>query len=115
MAGIFGGADTGVNAETTTDILLECAFFQPLSITGRARSYGLRTDSSHRFERGVDPKVQFKAMERATTLLLAICGGQTGPVINQTAEAKLPADKKVTLRRNKLTQLVGMAFDDAEA
>ncbi len=114
MAGIFGGADTGVDAETTTDILLECAFFQPLSVTGRARSYGLRTDSSHRFERGVDPQVQFKAIERATSLLLAICGGQAGPVINQTAEDKLPAEKKVSLRREKLTRLVGMAFDDAE-
>lgn len=53
MAGIFGGDRTGVS-ETTTDILLECAFFAPLSITGRARAYGLHTDSSHRFERGVD-------------------------------------------------------------
>ncbi len=52
MAGIFGGDRTGVS-ETTTDILLECAFFAPLSITGRARAYGLHTDSSHRFERGV--------------------------------------------------------------
>jgi phenylalanyl-tRNA synthetase beta chain len=85
MAGIFGGADTGVYAETTTDIMLECAFFQPLSITGRARAYGLRTDSSHRFERGVDPQVQYKALERATALLLEICGGACGPVIDQSA------------------------------
>jgi phenylalanyl-tRNA synthetase beta chain len=62
MAGIFGGADTGVDAETTTDIMLECAFFQPLSITGRARVYGLRTDSSHRFERGVDPQINLLLM-----------------------------------------------------
>lgn len=114
MAGIFGGADTGVDAETTTDIMLECAFFQPLSITGRARAYGLRTDSSHRFERGVDPQVQYKAMERATALLLEICGGSCGPVIDQTAAEALPAVKTVALRREKLTRLVGMAFDDAE-
>jgi phenylalanyl-tRNA synthetase beta chain len=94
--------------------MLECAFFQPLSITGRARVYGLRTDSSHRFERGVDPQVQYKAIERATALLLEICGGACGPVIDQSAADELPATKTVTLRREKLTKLVGIAFDDAE-
>ncbi|MGL4459174.1 MAG: phenylalanine--tRNA ligase subunit beta, partial [Plesiomonas shigelloides] len=80
MAGIFGGEYSGVTAETK-DVLLECAFFSPLSITGRARAYGLHTDSSHRFERGVDYAVQNKAMERATALLLEICGGEAGPVV----------------------------------
>ena len=89
MAGIFGGDRTGVS-ETTTDILLECAFFAPLSITGRARAYGLHTDSSHRFERGVDPELQAKVMDRATRLLLDICGGEAGPVIEVKSDAHLP-------------------------
>ncbi|MBH8449064.1 phenylalanine--tRNA ligase subunit beta, partial [Pseudomonas aeruginosa] len=89
MGGIFGGEHSGVNGETQ-DVLLECAFFSPLSITGRARRHGLHTDASHRYERGVDPALQYKAMERATRLLLDICGGQAGPVIDVTHENELP-------------------------
>lgn len=62
MGGIFGGEHSGVNDETQ-NVLLECAFFSPLSITGRARRHGLHTDASHRYERGVDPALQYKAME----------------------------------------------------
>ena len=104
-----GGLATGVTAQTQ-DILLECAFFNPLSITGRARRYGLHTDSSHRFERGVDPQLQHKAMERATALLLEICGGAAGPVIEVLNDAHLPKVATVSLRRERLTRLVGMAF-----
>lgn len=107
MAGIFGGEATGVN-ENTRDVLLECAFFSPLSITGRARSYGLHTDSSHRFERGVDYQLQRKVMERATALLLAICGGEAGPVVEAVSEAHLPARNSITLRHGKLTRLLGI-------
>lgn len=78
MGGIFGGEHSGVNDETQ-NVLLECAFFSPLSITGRARRHGLHTDASHRYERGVDPALQHKAMERATRLLIDICGGEAGP------------------------------------
>lgn len=60
MGGIFGGEHSGVNDETQ-NVLLECAFFSPLSITGRARRHGLHTDASHRYERGVDPALQHKA------------------------------------------------------
>ena len=70
MAGIFGGQASGVDAETTKDVILEAAFFAPLAIAGRARQYGLHTDSSHRFERGVDFTLQRHAMERATALYL---------------------------------------------
>ncbi|MHA6964183.1 phenylalanine--tRNA ligase subunit beta [Zobellella denitrificans] len=107
MAGIFGGEATGVS-ENTRDVLLECAFFSPLSITGRARSYGLHTDSSHRFERGVDYRLQRKVMERATALLLAICGGEAGPVVEAVSEAHLPARNSITLRHGKLTRLLGI-------
>ena len=113
LAGIFGGLHSGVT-ESTANILLECAFFSPLAIKGRARSYGLTTDSSHRFERGVDYALQSRAMERASQLLLQICGGEAGPVIDVTSAADLPKAESITLRRDKLTRVVGMAFDDAE-
>ena len=106
MGGIFGGEHSGVNGETQ-DVLLECAFFSPLSITGRARRHGLHTDASHRYERGVDPALQYKAMERATRLLLDICGGQAGPVIDVTDENELPKRATITLRREKLDRLIG--------
>ncbi|KAB7695144.1 phenylalanine--tRNA ligase subunit beta [Plesiomonas shigelloides] len=111
MAGIFGGEYSGVTAETK-DVLLECAFFSPLSITGRARAYGLHTDSSHRFERGVDYAVQNKAMERATALLLEICGGEAGPVVDVTSAAHLPQAATITLRRSKLDSLIGYHVED---
>ncbi|MGL4714825.1 MAG: phenylalanine--tRNA ligase subunit beta, partial [Aeromonas sp.] len=113
MAGIFGGNRTGVS-ETTTDILLECAFFAPLSITGRARAYGLHTDSSHRFERGVDPELQAKVMDRATRLLLDICGGEAGPVIEVKSDAHLPKAAPIKLRRTKLDKVIGISVADAQ-
>ena len=112
IAGIFGGLHSGVSAETQ-DILLECAFFSPLSIKGRARSYGLSTDSSHRFERGVDSQLQQQAMDRACRLLLDICGGEAGPVIEVVSDVHLPKPELITLRREKLNRVVGIAFDDA--
>lgn len=98
IAGIFGGEHSGVN-NGTKNILLECAFFNPLSITGRARGYGLHTDASHRFERGVDPQLQFKAMERATQLILDICGGQAADIIDVTHQEYLPKASTITLTR----------------
>lgn len=111
MGGIFGGEHSGVNGETQ-NVLLECAFFSPLAITGRARRQGLHTDASHRYERGVDPQLQYKAMERATRLLLDICGGEAGPVIDVTNNATLPERATITLRREKLDRLIGHAIAD---
>ncbi|KID05041.2 phenylalanine--tRNA ligase subunit beta [Hafnia alvei] len=113
MGGIFGGEHSGVNEETQ-DVLLECAYFNPLSITGRARHQGLHTDASHRYERGVDPALQPAAMERATRLLIDICGGQAGPVIDVTNEATLPKRATITLRREKLDRLIGHHVEDAQ-
>ncbi|QQE37307.1 phenylalanine--tRNA ligase subunit beta [Enterobacter asburiae] len=113
MGGIFGGEHSGVNDETQ-NVLLECAFFSPLSITGRARRHGLHTDASHRYERGVDPALQYKAMERATRLLIDICGGEAGPVIDVTNEATLPKRATITLRRSKLDRLIGHHVADAQ-
>ncbi|MFC3395723.1 phenylalanine--tRNA ligase subunit beta [Brenneria rubrifaciens] len=111
LGGILGGEHSGVNQETQ-NILLECAYFNPLSITGRARRYGLRTDASHRYERGVDPGLQYKAMERATRLLIAICGGEAGPVVDVTSAADVPARATIMLRREKLDHLIGHVIAD---
>lgn len=112
MAGIMGGSATAVS-DTTRDIFLESAFFHPVEIAGRARSYGLHTDSSHRFERGVDSELQVDAMNRATELLLSIVGGEVGPLVHVTSE-HLPANREVTLRRARIVSGLSISFDDAE-
>jgi phenylalanyl-tRNA synthetase beta chain len=111
MAGIFGGESSGVK-EGTTDILLESAYFAKLAIAGQARKYGLHTDASHRYERGVDYKLQFDAMERATSLLLEIVGGQAGPVVEAVSEQHLPKENKVSLRRTRLDRVIGYHVED---
>ncbi|MBN8139201.1 phenylalanine--tRNA ligase subunit beta [Vibrio vulnificus] len=113
IAGIFGGEESGVTSETK-DVLLECAFFAPDHIRGRARSYGLHTDSSMRFERGVDYALQVNAMERATELLVEICGGEVAPVVAVESEAELPKPNKVALRRTKLDNLLGHHIADSD-
>ncbi|MDF2152339.1 phenylalanine--tRNA ligase subunit beta [Vibrio sp. CAU 1672] len=113
IAGIFGGEESGVTSETK-DVLLECAFFAPDHIRGRARSYGLHTDSSMRFERGVDYALQTNAMERATELLVEICGGEVAPVIDAESETDLPTPNTVALRRSKLDKLLGHHIADAD-
>ena len=80
LAGVMGGEDSGIS-DATTDVFLEVAFFQPDAIAGRGRRYGLITDASQRFERGVDPELQERAIERATQLLLDCAGGQAGPTV----------------------------------
>jgi len=109
IAGIFGGQDSGVQ-EGTTNIFLESAFFAPLAIAGRARAYGLHTDASHRYERGVDPLLQAKAMERATQLLVDICGGSVGPITEALSTENLPVQARITLRRSKLDRLIGISI-----
>jgi len=113
IAGIFGGELSGVMSGTT-DIMLECAFFAPDHIRGRARSYGLHTDSSMRFERGVDYALQTSAMERATQLIVEICGGEVAPVVAVESEAELPKPNNVALRRTKLDNLLGHHIADAD-
>ena len=106
LAGIFGGESSGIN-EHTQDVFLEAAFFSPLAIKGRARHYGLKTDASHRFERGVDPQLQRLAMERATELLLEIGGGQAGPIVEVVNEAELKQEHHIELRLERLNQVLG--------
>lgn len=113
MAGIMGGADTAVSSETR-DIFLESAYFDPIAIAGRSRAYGMHTDSSHRFERGVDPKLQEVAIERATALLLDIVGGEVGPVSIVEIQGSLPQEAEVTLTRARLEQQLGLSLEDKQ-
>ncbi|MNZ61415.1 Phenylalanine--tRNA ligase beta subunit [compost metagenome] len=113
IAGVMGGEHSGV-AAGTRDIFLESAFFEPISVAGKARSYGLHTDASHRYERGVDSQLAREAIERATGLLLDIVGGEAGPVVDVTSEAHLPKVAPVTLRAERLTQMLGMEMASAE-
>ncbi len=113
LAGIMGGDATAVNTDTK-DIFLEAAFFTPVKIAGRARNYGLHTDSSHRFERGVDYQLQVTAMERATQLLQDIVGGEVGPVIEVTSAADLPTSATIELREARIEKLLGLNIEKAE-
>jgi phenylalanyl-tRNA synthetase beta chain len=111
LAGIMGGSETGVG-QGTRDILLESAFFAPGAISGDARSYGLHTDSSHRFERGVDPQLQARALERATALLLDIVGGEPGPVVAVCSREHLPRQEALRLRRERIRKTLGVELAD---
>ncbi|WP_237065431.1 phenylalanine--tRNA ligase subunit beta [Microbulbifer guangxiensis] len=113
MAGIMGGEESAVSGQTR-DIFLESAFFNPLAIAGKARSYGLHTDSSHRFERGVDYRLQEQAVERATRLLLDIVGGEPGPVHLRELEEVMPAERHITLRRARVAAGLGVEIADDE-
>lgn len=111
LAGIMGGADSGITLETT-EVFLESAFFAPGAIAGRARAYGFSSDASHRFERGVDFELAALALERATRLVLDICGGAAGPVEEAVATAELPQRPPVRLRPGRARRLLGIALDD---
>jgi phenylalanyl-tRNA synthetase beta chain len=107
MAGIMGGDESAVS-DDTTDIFLESAFFAPTAILGRARQYGLHTDSSHRFERGVDYELPVKAMKRATALLQEIVGGEAGQVIEANVAEHLPVRQPISLRVDRIKRVLGL-------
>jgi phenylalanyl-tRNA synthetase beta chain len=109
-AGIMGGERTAV-AEGTVDVFFESAWFSPDAVAGRARRLGLHTDASQRFERGVDPANQERAVEYATQLLLTIAGGTPGPLIVTQAEGYLPERPAVRLRRSQLARLLGTTIE----
>lgn len=113
MAGIMGGEASGIS-DSTENIFLECAFFAPLHLAGVARRYGLHTDSSHRFERGVDHQLQHQAVERATKLLLDIVGGQPGPIHEAVSESHLPDFGTVTVSHQAIVELLGADIEAAQ-
>jgi phenylalanyl-tRNA synthetase beta chain len=111
LGGIMGGEDSGVTLDTV-DVFLEGAFFTPDAIAGRARVYGFTSDASHRYERGVDFELPARAIERATRLILDICGGAAGPVVEALAPEHLPARLPVRVRPARVRRVLGIALSD---
>jgi phenylalanyl-tRNA synthetase beta chain len=111
IAGVMGGFDSRVT-ESTTDVLFEAAHFAPSVIMGKARALGMHTDSSHRFERGVDPHLPALAMARAVQLLQSIAGGDAGPLQSANANAQLPKSTTITLRSERIAALLGLHIPD---
>lgn len=111
MAGIMGGMATAVT-DATQDVFLECAFFAPLAVAGKARSYGMHTDASHRYERGVDYELQHTAIQRATQLLLKICGGEAGPITEATGN--IPEPVEVELQYGSISKLLGIEMEQGD-
>ena len=106
IAGVMGGLESGVT-ENTTNIVLESAYFDPATIMGKSRDLGIHTESALRYERGVDPLLQEKAMQRATQLILEICGGEVGPLNEAKSETFIPSLVEITLTNEKLTRVLG--------
>lgn len=113
IAGVMGGADSAID-NNSSDIVLEAAHFTRKSASGKARRYGLHTESSFRFERGVDPQLPPLAIERATELVLAICGGEAGALTEQKNDAGLQAKPSVEIRLDRLISLLGMPLKEGE-
>lgn len=109
IAGVMGGVDSGISLQTQ-DILLEVAYFNPVSIRMSARNLGLQTDSSYRFERCIDPEMQVQVMEHVTNLILEIAGGSAGPIVVSEEHAHLPQPIELTLRSDRLERILGMEF-----
>lgn len=110
IAGIMGGEDSSVT-DDTTNIFLESAFFLPEKIMGKARQYGLHTDSSHRFERGVSPDLQVKAMQRATQLITEICGGKVGPLTDVSTDDNLQERNEIHFEARRIKRHLGIEVD----
>jgi len=113
LAGIMGGENSGVNDQTSS-LFLESAYFAQEVIAGKARGYGLHTDSSHRFERGVDPQLQVLAIDRATELILEICGGEVGPVTEVTTKAHPQDRQPIDLRYERIKHVLGIELEQDE-
>lgn len=112
LAGIMGGFDSAVSADTR-NIFLESAYFDPQIIARHARGLGLQTESSYRFERGVDPQLQRLAIERASALLKKIVGGEVGPVVEAKLIRHIPRRNSVRLRSHRIKQLLDIELPRA--
>ncbi|MFO1412735.1 MAG: phenylalanine--tRNA ligase subunit beta [Burkholderiales bacterium] len=112
LAGIMGGEHSGI-ADDTTRVYLEGAFWSPAVIQGKMRRLGFTSDAGYRFERGVDFGGCARAVERATQLILEICGGRAGPLTDAVVAGDLPARDPVRVRTARIAKLLGVPFDDA--
>jgi phenylalanyl-tRNA synthetase beta chain len=113
MAGILGGWSSAVTHRTTA-LFIESAYFSPTPIRLSAKKYGIKTDSSYRYERGIDPNLQRRALERVTQLILESAGGKTGLIIEMKDETHLPKNPVVFLKFDKITTLLGSSLPKAE-
>jgi phenylalanyl-tRNA synthetase beta chain len=113
LAGVMGGEGSGI-AAATRDVLLEVAFFEPAAVAGRARRFGLVTDASQRFERGVDPQLQARAAERATRLIVELAGGRPGPCVVHRAGAGHPAPASIRVRPERVQRVLGAQISRSE-
>lgn len=113
MAGVMGGEHSGIS-DATTDLFLESAFFAPQAIAGKARALGFSSDASYRYERGVDFELQRMAIERATRLIIDICGGRPGPIVEAVSAEHLPERKPVSLRLSRAARVLGIDLGDAQ-
>ncbi|WP_029407928.1 phenylalanine--tRNA ligase subunit beta [Thiomicrorhabdus sp. Milos-T2] len=113
LAGIMGGLSTSVT-DTTSKIFFECAHFSRLAITGQARNYGLHTDSSMRFERGVDPMLPERALNRALQLFTEIAGGEVSAFNSVISEDYLPKPAVIELRRETIASRLGVAVENEQ-
>jgi len=113
LAGIMGGLESEISLDTT-DVFLEAAFFDPRAIAGRPRRLNMTSDASYRFERGVDPGVTVRAMERGTELIVALCGGKAGPISETRDGARMPARRPVPLRTGRAAKILGVRLGDED-
>ncbi|MBV8801805.1 MAG: phenylalanine--tRNA ligase subunit beta [Gammaproteobacteria bacterium] len=113
LAGVMGGLESAVTS-LTKHIFLESAYFTPSSIAPAVRQYKLTSESSYRFERGIDSTIQATAIERATELLLSIVGGKPGPIIDISSEEYLPKKKTILLRSARVKRLLGFIIPDKD-
>ena len=114
LAGIMGGKESAIT-DKTTDIYLESAFFQPRDMLGKARQFGMNTDASHRFERGVDSELQVRAMERASGLILEIAGGQAGPVTDAVTRSAFVQPQPIRFDYRQVERLLGISVPAEDA
>ena len=107
LAGIMGGDNTAIS-DSTRNIFFEAAFFTPEYMAGKARQFGMHTDASHRFERGVNPHGQVAAIERATALLIEAAGGKPGKVCHAQDRQSIPKRSKIKLNRTEIERILGI-------
>ena len=110
MAGVMGGEHSGIS-DATTDVFMEVAFFDPNVVAGRGRRYGIITDAAQRFERGVDPELQERAIERVTRLLIDCAGGKAGPVVVTRVPKPYPSPAPIRLRHHRVEHVLGVEIN----
>lgn len=110
IAGVKGGKDSGIELNTK-DIVIECAYFDPVGVRLASRHYGLKTDGAYRFERCIDPSMQEKVMEHVTQLMLDVVGGEAGPIVEFSDPKHLPTTTVLSLRIARIKQILGIDID----